>query len=340
MKICQVLGGNEMGGLEKHFIELCSRLATRHEVVAIAHPVYRSFIPSNVHFEAINLNLSRKNPIARWQLARAIRRHQPDIVHAHANKAAALVSSIRPFIRATRVATIHSLKRNTRMFMNFDRVIAVSQATSEQLTGVESEVIYNGIVPPVVPEGVGKESLCREFLLTGERPVLIAVGRLVDVKGFDLLLAAMQEIEADLLIAGDGSGREDLERFVARFSLGDRVKFIGYREDIPTLLAGADLVVISSRKEGFPYVLTEALHVRQAVLSTRVPGAAEILPAEMLVPCNSSLALKKGILNYIENKEKILPLFEPVWDFAVSHLTLDVMVQKIEHFYCELLNCE
>ncbi len=338
MKICQVLGGNEKGGLEKHFTELCASLAERHDVMAIAHPIYRSWMPDNVHFEAVNLCRSRRNPIALWQLARAVRSWHPDIVHAHANKASAMIATIRPFIAAQRVATVHSLKKNVRMFNHFDQVIAVSNHAAEQLSNPNIEVIYNGIVPPVFLESSSKEKLCREFSLSGQRPVLIAVGRLVPVKGFDLLIRAMQGVEADLLIVGDGSERAVLESLAAQLLVNDRVHFLGHRNDVPSLLAGADLTIIASRKEGFPYVLVEALHVRQVVLSTDVPGSADLLPKQMLIPCENVSALHRGILNSLENCSQILKLYEPLWAFAVHELTLDGMVRKIEKLYSEVLS--
>jgi glycosyltransferase involved in cell wall biosynthesis len=338
MKICLVLAGNEEGGLEKHFADLCSHLAQRHEVLAIAHPMYKSWLPESVQFEAVDLSRSRRNPIALWQVLRVIRRWKPDLIHAHANKAAAMVGTLRPFFSAQCVATVHNLKKNVRMYDNFDRVIAVSRSVAEQLGNCKTAVIHNGIAPSVLPENTRREDLCREFGLAAERPVLISVGRLVPAKGFDILLPAMEGIDANLLVVGDGPERATLEDLASRLGLSEKVFFAGHRKDVPRLLASADMAVIASRNEGFPYVLVEALHVRQMILSTVVPGAVDVLPREMLVPIENISALREGILRALANMAEMRSLFEPVWTMAEVDLTVNGMVAKIEALYREVLD--
>lgn len=333
MRVCQVLGGNEFGGLEKHFFELCENLGQRFKVVAIAHPMYRSYFPAHVQFTPLDLSRSRRNPIALWQLVKIIRNWNPDIVHAHANKATAMVGSVLPFLKCNSIATVHSLKSDVRMYNKFDRVIAVSQQTAAQLSSDRVEVVYNGITPPLLPENTGRDFLCSEFALNGSRPILITVGRLVKVKGVDLLLNAMTGIEADLLVVGEGTERRSLEDLASQLKVAGRVHFVGHREDVPRLLASADLAVISSRKEGFSYVVAEALSVRQIVLSTLVGVAQELLPEQMLVPCENVDALRCCILKVLRQRDRIAPQFEPLWSYAARELTLEGMAGKIEKLY-------
>lgn len=95
MKVIQVMGGNEESGLEKHFIELCNGLADYCELIAIVHPKYQSRFNSRTTFHALDLNQSRRNLLLLWQLYQLISRHKPDIVHAQANKAIAMIAILR-----------------------------------------------------------------------------------------------------------------------------------------------------------------------------------------------------------------------------------------------------
>lgn len=333
MKICQVLSSRGAGGLERHFVDLCNRLAERHEVIAIAHPEFRGRLNAQVRFEPLDMSGWRYHPLVLARLRGILHRHHPDIVHAQANKAAAMVGLLRPFIRAKRVATVHNLKRDTRMFRSFDQVIAVSRQAAAQLDHPRVEVIFNGIVPPTLPPETGHRHLCATLGIELAQPVVISVGRLVPAKGFDLLLRAWASVKASLVIVGDGPERPALEKLARELDLSDSVHFAGYRQDVPALLASADLMVIASRNEGFPYVLVEGLHVRQVVVATRVPGAMDVLPEAFMVDYGAPEQLAAAIRRVLGDIEAARRDFTPVWEFSARELSLARMAEKTEQVY-------
>lgn len=337
MRICQVMGGVGDGGLEKHFVELCSQLSGKHKIVAIAHPKYRTWFPDTVEFEAFDLARSRRNPILLFSLLNAIKRHRPDIVHAQANKAAAMIGSLSPFLKCKKVATIHNLKKTTKMFTSFDLVIGVSKRVVDNLKNSNSVVIHNGIVAPVTSVSNGRKWLEDELDIEYPRSIIISVGRLVSAKGFDLLIRAMEGIDAYLLIAGDGPEREKLEALVSKLGLRENIFFLGHRNDIPDLLTASDLVVIASRREGFSYVCAEALRLRKVVLSTKVPIPEDVLPLQMIVPIEDVYALHMGIKKFFEGRSQIFEQFEMIWQYADNELSLEGMVAKVERLYWELI---
>lgn len=337
MRICQILCGAGNGGLERHCIDLCNGLNERgHQVVLIARPEFSNRLAPGVEHMPLNLNGWRSNPILLMKLRRQICRSQPVIVHAQANKAAAMVATIAPFLNGKRVATVHNIKQHVAMFRRYDGVIAVSKAAALQLSHCRVQVIHNGIQPTgliSIEEDYAAHSLGRP----PTRPLALAVGRLVPAKGFDLLIRAWAEINATLVIAGEGPDRVALEQLIEQLNLLDRVMLAGHRKDVPSLLADADLFVIASRREGFPYAMVEALHARKIIVATRVPGVDEVLPPKYVVECENVAALATRINSTLAELPVARHIYEQAWTYAAEELTVARMVERTEAFYRQVL---
>ena len=127
------------------------------------------------------------------------------------------------------------------------------------------------------------------------RPRILAAGRLTPQKGFDLLLEAFARVspghpEWRLDILGEGEARGALEALVAHHGLQGRCRLMGNRPDIHAQMRGADLFVLSSRAEGFPNVLCEAMAAGMAVVSFDCPTG----PAQILRPGVDGLLVPAG----------------------------------------------
>lgn len=335
MKVIQVMGGNEEGGLEKHFIELCNGLADYCELIAIAHPKYQPRFNSRVTFHALDLNKSRRNPLLLWQLYRLISKHKPDIVHAQANKAIAMIATLHHYIHAKTVATVHGQKKNLRATRHFDLTIGVSHFLTSRIQSSNKKTIYNGIAMPHVQTHLAQSAFFSTQ--TPEQKLVLAVGRLVPEKGFDILLEAWKTIDAKLLIAGEGPEQQKLQRFIDQHEgMSKRVKLLGHRNDIPDLIHLADLVVISSRREGFSYVFAEALLLQTPVIASNVPIANEVLSDEFIVPTESAKALAALITRSLAKGDKLKNEYMPFFDYAKQNLTLDQLVRNTLSAYQDL----
>ena len=132
-------------------------------------------------------------------------------------------------------------------------------------------------------------------------PKLLCVGRLAEQKGHRFLLEAMPAIldahpDAHLLLAGDGHLLRDLQE-QAR-PLGDRVSFLGVREDVPALMAAADLFVFPSLWEGQGNALLEAMAVGVPIVATDIPSTRETIADgehALLVPPGDAPALAAAV---------------------------------------------
>lgn len=338
LRIMQVMAsGPGTGGIEKHFFDLCNRLAQTCSVVAVCHPAYRRGLSADVDFVSLGRFMGRRNPATVFRLVRAVRKWRPDVIHAHASRAAALVLQASPFTSAARVATVHGIKRRPLVFRSFDRVIAVSRGVASQLRGIDADVIYNGIAPPSSELAPAKDTLRRCLADNPSGPLVVSVGRLDAVKGFDVLVEAWREIAGRLLIVGEGPQRRQLESQIRDHGLGDRVCLLGYRADVPAILSAADLVAIASRREGFGYTLAEALLLRRLVVSTDVPAANEFLPGAFLVPCEDPAAMRTAIVATLADREQAFQAFEPVWERAAAEFTIGAMVASTRKVYEELV---
>jgi glycosyltransferase involved in cell wall biosynthesis len=267
-------------------------------VVDTRNATFRDQVPADVEF--IDLGCRRVRQ-ALPKIVRLLWGRRPDVVMStlgHLNLALAIVRPLLPhgtryIARETIVVSQgiveHSRPRlwrwaYRRFYGRFDRVICQSSDMRDDLVaahGLDASravVIHNpvdreGIVAALSTSG---PSVARSHALSAA-----AAGRLVGQKGFDLLLDALalaRRRDLQLTILGDGPLRTELGARAAARGIADRVRFAGFQRNPYSTLAAADLFILSSRYEGFPNVVLEALACGTPVVATPAPGGVrEIL---------------------------------------------------------------
>ncbi|MVF11730.1 glycosyltransferase [Ketobacter sp. MCCC 1A13808] len=336
MKVCMLLAGDEEGGLEKHVMELANALSEKVDLHLVAHAKYRDRVVPAVQFHAIDLTRSRRNPFLLFELVRTLRRIKPDLVHAHAVKATDLLAKIRHWVAARTVATLHNRRRRLGGYGQMDGVIAINHEIAQSLNPATLKIIPNGMdLPSYTP--VLRPALVEEFGLDPELPIFLAMGRLVDAKGFDVLLDAWQGIDASLVILGDGERQAALQTKLEQQRMQARVILAGHRELALRYLHGSDFLVISSRNEGGPYTLVEALLIGVPVLSTRVGMCSDWLPSAYLCETNDASGLHGLVEQALNNPQQMHQEFEPIFRRAEASLTLHGMAQSALDFYRQVL---
>jgi N-acetylgalactosamine-N,N'-diacetylbacillosaminyl-diphospho-undecaprenol 4-alpha-N-acetylgalactosaminyltransferase len=210
--------------------------------------------------------------LPRANFINALSQPRRSIISVRATLSARLSRGVRG--RASRAALRLVLPRAAR-------VIAVSQGVADDLTknfGLSADrivAINNPIDLEAIAAGAREqpEVVCR-------KPFILAVGRLMKVKNFEMLIRAyaVSGLSRNLVIAGDGPRRAALEEIARACGVADRVVFTGFVKNPYALMRQADLFVQSSDTEGFPNALVEAMAVGIPVISTNAPsGPAEIL---------------------------------------------------------------
>lgn len=236
------------------------------------------------------------------RIAHLLKSLRPDIVHTHSSKAGVLgrCASIASGVGA-RVHTPHTfaflfeamfgpLKR--RLFREIESGLAgATRALIAVSEGEARTFRESGVVAPatirVVPNGIdpapwgAAEALDRtELGVADAAPLALVVGLLNSAKGQDLAIESLTRPgleELQLLIAGPGEDHHALEAQARELGVADRVRLLGYRDDVPRLLATADVLMLPSRWEGMPYVVLEAMAARRPVVATPVDGATDLL---------------------------------------------------------------
>lgn len=166
-------------------------------------------------------------------------------------------------------------------------IVAVSEGVSRDLVAHFPRLVNNVrvIYNPIVTDELMKRSqavLDHPWFEPGQPPVIVAVGRLATAKGFDLLIDAFSRVaavtSARLVILGEGPERPALEARIREHGLQDKCQLVGYQPNSLAFIARARVFVLSSRFEGLPTVLIEALTTGTPVIATDCPsGPREIL---------------------------------------------------------------
>jgi glycosyltransferase involved in cell wall biosynthesis len=194
------------------------------------------------------------------------------------------------------------------------RIVAVSKGVAADLElniGLPNNnvsVIYNPVVTSKMEE-LAQESLPHPWLTASSPPVVLGIGRLTYAKNFSLLIESFydlrKEIEAKLIILGEGPDRPTLVNLISSLGLSRDVLLPGFVPNPYSFLKNCSIFVLSSRWEGLPTVLIEALACGAPVVSTDCPsGPREILQdgkLGALVPISDKLALTEAIQNGLAN---------------------------------------
>ena len=217
-------------------------------------------------------------------------------------------------------------------------LVANSHAAARQLEsdGVPAEkirVIANGIDSGRFPE--------HHY---SERPKRIAmVACLREGKRVDVLIDAAPRIlehhpEAEFLIVGDGPCREQLAALAQATRVADRFQFVGHRDDVPALLAGADLFVLPSESEAFPNAIIEAMAAGLPVVATSVGGIPELVTEGVtgrLVPPGDANAIAEALIDLLDAPERAASFGRAGRRTIEQTYSFDRMVAQFESLYIE-----
>ncbi len=339
------------GGVERMVLNLVEEFVHRGYRVDLllirAEGEHLRELPEGVNVVRLGVQhtLASVRPLARW-----LREHRPPVLLVAKDRAgrAALwarrLSGVDTRI-AIRLGTNLSaalagrgwLKRITRTlpmrwsYRMAERVIAVSRGVAEdtaRVTGLPPERISVAHNPVITPRllALAEEPVEHPWLGDPEAPVILGAGRLTRQKDFPTLIRAFAQARATrpcrLIILGDGGQRNELLALAAELGVAGDLDLPGFAANPYAWMRAADLFVLSSRWEGSPNVLTEAMACGTPVVSTDCPsGPRETLQDGRfgpLVPMGDAAALGQAILDTLASPPDATAMRAAVADFAVA----------------------
>jgi glycosyltransferase involved in cell wall biosynthesis len=317
-------------------------------------------IPKDV--EIVQLN-ARRATYSLIYLVRYLRRHKPKKLLSHLHRAnrivllAKLLARVETEIFIVEHTTASVANKEYRfiekILINIShkylyplatKILHVSKGAAsdlEKLLGVNEGyvgVIYNPVVNRSEMENTST-IVPHEWMKAGSIPVILSVGRLIDSKGYDILLTAFKKvietIKCRLLILGDGPLRSKLQTNIVDMGLSEIVSLQGNVNNVYDYMTHASVFVLSSRREALPTALIEAMACGCPVVSTDCKnGPAEILQDGkygILVPVNDPGKMAIAIIQTLRN---------PINKGVLKNRAIDFSVDKSVDRYCDVIFTE
>ena len=275
-----------------------------------------------------------------------------DIIHSHGVLPDLYVRYHRKKIqKAQTVTTLHNIAHEDFVFhygafkaslilrlwrfaiAKFDMVVVLSQYAKEHYHykwGLKNLVIVHNGIPVKIPNGSTED--LRLLSLKQNYRVVLAVGTLSKLKGFDQVVKALPMLpQTALVLVGEGKERENLKNLAKNLGVKERVCFLGFIENISSLMVLCDLVCIPSRSEGFGLVVLEAMRAKKPIVLSDIPVFRELFDMPRFQLENiEDLAEKIKTVNPNEGEKN--------YQIFLEKFTDKVMAQNYEKLYWELLN--
>ena len=291
------------------------------------------------------------------RLIHLFREYRIDAVHSHEFTMAVYGAAASRILGLPHVVTMHggltvckALRRRVALrwaMRGSDHTVMVSGATRGQFAhdlGMDESRL--AVVPNGVPVQRGDATRVRKEFDAGHRDcVLVAVGNLETHKGHRVLLEALALLDTTdaraswkLIIAGGRGGPQHLPllNYLEETGLSDRVRIVLNRDDIPDLLALADVFVMPSLWEGLPMALLEAMLARKAIVASATAGIPEAITDGadgILVPPGDVSALADALRQLIVNPKRRADLGAAALLRAEKNFTIQVMAERYERLY-------
>jgi len=368
--VFQILPSLVVGGAERlvvHLVEHLSRERFAPVCICLESPL-------GTHYEArvrasgaplyfLGKGAGASGGVLR-QLNALFRQYRPAVVHTHIiglNYAYPLMLRYRT---PARVHTVHSLAsreagvrvgawmRTLAFRYRLGGVVPVAVAEEVRAS---IQQLYGYPDPPLIPNGVPTDEYAPDpdtrvqwRQAHGIEPyatVLVHVGRFAPPKNHALLIEAFAQVRSDaplyLLLVGGGELENAVREQVAGLGLESRVRFLGIRADVADILRASDMFVLSSRVEGNPLSVMEAMAAGLPVVSTAVGGVPELVRAGetgLLVPSEDAAALAQAMQALVDDPARRQAMGAAARQYAVAHFDIRHTVRGYEQLYESLLN--
>lgn len=359
----------EVGGAEGHLAQVLPRIDRRRFALSVCATHGPGRYDAALRAAGIPVDAPPRErgglaavPAKLLRAVRALRRERPDLVHFFLPQAyiigglAAVALGIRPRVMSRRSLNAYhagkplAARIERWLHRRMDRLIANSAAVAADLAAeggraTQIAVIANGIDTRRFA-GAGREAARAALGLAPDELAIVCIANLIPYKGHADLVSALAAAHLPMpwrcLLAGRNTrnvGRS-LDSQAAALGLAGRVVRLGLRNDVPDILAAADIVALASHEEGSPNSVAEAMASCRAVIATRVGGSAELIDdgrTGLLVPPRDPGALAAALARLAGDANLRHRLGTAAREHIARHHALDACVAAYEALYEDLL---
>ncbi|MBI5197419.1 MAG: glycosyltransferase family 4 protein, partial [Nitrospirae bacterium] len=282
-----------------------------------------------------------------WRLRRVLRRESPDIVHLHSRRGADLLGGIASHYSGIKTVLSRRVDNPENPFWIgskyklYDKVIAISE-------GIRRVLIGQGVPPEKVacirsavdtkrylPGGCERAWFQGEFRLPPGSRVIGVVAQLIPRKGHEFLLRSVPEIlrvfpDVRVILFGKGALEGELQTLCGRLNIGDKVRFAGFRDDLPRIFPCLDLLVHPALMEGLGVTLLEAAASEIPIVATDVGGIGEAVRDDVngyLIPPGRSEAIAEAVMKLLRDPEKARGMGRAGRGIVETEYSIDAMVR-------------
>ncbi|NOY26873.1 MAG: glycosyltransferase [Oligoflexia bacterium] len=364
MRIIEVVPSLDVGGAERVASLLAVELARAgHDVVVVslADPV-GSWIQAELSAAGVAMRFLGKRPGLDLSVLPRLRRVfaelRPEIIHTHLHVLKYAMLANWSAGRASVVHTLHNLaqQESDRLGRGWQQIafrVGVAPVAIGQAVAQSVQRVYGLSARATIPNGIRVDDFATrpddraqvrvELGIAEETPTFLVVGRLDTQKNHAALINAfaapsLAALDAHLLIAGDGELRAGLVARADALGLGQRVRFLGVRADVPRLLGAADAFALASRWEGNPLVVMEALAAGLPVVATAVGCVPELVTPKTgrLVPTGDLPALIAALHAFAADLPAARRAGDAAASWARAHFDVAVMASSYAGLFAAL----
>lgn len=356
MRIVHMAGDLRRGGME-HLIEgIINGQRARGHTVAVVLLTGGGEVAERLRQQGVEVAVAgvrRVRPPELLRVRKLLRKQRPDVVHMHGMPAgtfgrlALLRTRIRSVVHIhTALSEAHQLtrrqaRRERRLAQVGGPILAVSHAVKEDLVSVVGidlnrvEVLSGG-VPDLQPLHQGASR--KRFGVEEDSPLIVCLASLYEHKGVPLLVEAVSLLpQANLLIAGEGPLKRELEEMIRVLGTEDRIRLLGFVQDAHALLSAADVAALASwPREGLSLALVEAHRAGRPVVCTDVGGMPEVVEhgaTGIVVPPRNVAALAEALDRLLTNEEERLSMGEAARSRFLEKWELTGYLDRLDWLY-------
>ncbi|MBU3180279.1 glycosyltransferase family 4 protein [Clostridium psychrophilum] len=365
-KVLHLLSTKTLNGAEKVTLDICTSLdKTIYEpIVVCAGDELKEFFEKE-SIQSFKINISNLNMREILKLRNLIKNENINLIHAHDVRASIAAKIASANLKIPVISHIHGeydwlksksiLRFIDRLFREkYDLSLACSKNVKEFYCKCNSKCHKEKVIALSNSFNFGEINKAniiskKKFEFKNNIPinkyVFGYIGRLIDLKGIDLLIESFNLFQQKhdnsiLIIVGDGDQKYNLVNLVTKYNLSTKIYFIGYTRDIYNWLNIFDAFILSSKREGLPLTIFEAMAMKKIAISTSVGGIPELIKNKyngILIEDRNPQLLMNAMEYVYENKNEAKAIVENAYNHLRLNYSITDYINTLQNIYKGLL---